>query len=595
VALVVACCAAAVAQEPDKDTLDGMNAEVQEDWLEAVEAFARAAAAAPGDTRRGLRLRCARQRGMEFWKTQLDLLIKQKHHEAAGHAVAVASLIDPTHSVVTSARRAVEQAGFPVAEMPRDEPVCPAFPRRSVAGRLRCWSTLGAPFGRAEKLIDDGLRFLREAQDEKGFWDAKKHGGDEDCQVGVTSLAVLALLVDGPGGLAGDRGGAVRRAVEYLVAAQGDAGTFGDIYETVFAAQALAEYAVLANEQERLRSALERARDYIVDAQNAGAGWRYKPRDGESDTSVTARAVCALHRMQSAGVEVPRQTFRDALAWIDKMTDPDYGQVGYNHRGGPSARHEGHQELFPPEHTAAMSGAGALVVGLDPEETRATLPRTLWRILQTLPTRQYPDMYYWQIGACALVAGTGSVAETWYAALTEAAAGCARGDGGMAACDPWGPDGGRIYATAMTVLALAAPYSEPGLPGGNGGWAASFLREKTLEIHHNANARETATGIYADPGFSILVTARGTIQPWVGSPKVAVDGIKHGLKSYRPLLKSEPFACLLGRVGREGKLFRIREEKPVTFTVPGQLYLLSNDERHEDGEGSWKVRIRLVR
>jgi hypothetical protein len=91
------------------------------------------------------------------------------------------------------------------------------------------------------------------------------------------------------------------------------------------------------------------------------------------------------------------------------------------------------------------------------------------------------------------------------------------------------------------------------------------------------------------------VSARGTVQPWVGSPKASVDGIKHDFKSYKPLVKGAPFACLLGKIGPEGKPFRIQETKPVALTASGQLFLLANDERPEDGTGAWTVRLQLVR
>jgi hypothetical protein len=93
--------------------------------------------------------------------------------------------------------------------------------------------------------------------------------------------------------------------------------------------------------------------------------------------------------------------------------------------------------------------------------------------------------------------------------------------------------------------------------------------------------------------MKVTAIARGTIQPWTGSPKVASDGIKAPPKSYKPLLKGAPFACLLGRIGPEGKPFRMQSEKPVAVTGHGQLCLLINDERPEDGDGAWDVRIRL--
>jgi len=308
----------AAAEELDADTLAGMDAEARGNWVEAAQAFARAAAAAPGDTRRALRLRYARQRGIAVWKPQIDLMLKEKRFEDAARAVAVASLIDPDNAAIASASRTIEKAGGKVAGPPAEETVSPLFPNRSAAGRTRCWSTVGPPFGRASKMIDDGVRFLIATQNEKGFWDSAKYGGSELHNAGVTGLALLVLLVDGPGGLSGDRAAAAQRAVDYLVGCQADDGVFGTrathsfIYNTTLATEALAEYAVIMGETDRLRGPLERARDFIVDAQNRGAGWRYDPQGGESDTSVTGRAVYALHALRHAGIAFPDQSLQDA-------------------------------------------------------------------------------------------------------------------------------------------------------------------------------------------------------------------------------------------------------------------------------------------
>jgi hypothetical protein len=145
----------------------------------------------------------------------------------------------------------------------------------------------------------------------------------------------------------------------------------------------------------------------------------------------------------------------------------------------------------------------------------------------------------------------------------------------------------------MTMLALAAPYAEPASAGAATRRASAFLREGTREVAVAAATPETPTGVYADPGMRVIVSARGTIQPWIGSPKVATDGTKHNGKSYRPLVKGAPFGCLLGKIGPEGKPFRVQTEKPLTLGAHGQLFLLVNDERPADGAGAWTVRIDL--
>jgi hypothetical protein len=586
----------AAAEDLDKDTLDGMDAEVRGNFVEAAQAFARASAAAPADTRRSLRLRFARQRGMAIWKPQIDLLLKEKRLDEAARAVSVASLIDASHPTVASASRVLEKAGVKVGDPQESEVPSPHFPQRCAKGRLRCWSALGPPFGRATRLIEDGVKFLLATQEKEGHWSSKRHGGGPLYNVGVTALALQALLADGPGGLAGDRGAAARRAADALVASQAKDGVFGTrashayMYSVTIATEALAEYALITDEVDRYRGALERARDHILDSQNPGSGWRYEPRGGENDTSVTGRAVAALRMVRLAGIEVPESAMEGAMAWIDAMVEPEDGWIGYNSKGGACARPEGKQELFPAEHSHAMTAAGALATCYIGAK-RPWLTRSIGLLSEVPPKSRYADMYYWQLGSRAHMAATGAVPAAWYAALVDAAAACAQRDGSMAA-DVWGDDGGRIYTTAMTVLALAAPYAEPGPGGGTETRSASlFLRDGTREVAVAATTAETPTGIYADPGMHVVLTARGTIQPWVGAPKAAVDGIKHDLKSYKPLVKGAPFACLLAKIGSEGKPFRILMEKKVTLSAHGQLFLLANDDRPEDGTGAWTVRI----
>jgi hypothetical protein len=253
------------------------------------------------------------------------------------------------------------------------------------------------------------------------------------------------------------------------------------------------------------------------------------------------------------------------------------------------ARAPGLQERFPAEYTAAMTAAGVLA-SCHAGVRRPWLPLSMDMITALPPMNRYPDMYYWQLGARAQVAATGGIPADWYGALVEAAAPCAQADGGISASDPWGDDGGRIYATAAVVLALAAPYAEGG-SGAEAKEASEFLRTGSREVVVVAASSGTATGIYADPGMRLVLTARGTIQPWVGSPRVAADGTKDVPKSYKPLLKGAPFGCLLGRVGPEGKPFRIQSEKPLALTGHGQLFLLVNDDQPDDGSGAWTVRI----
>ena len=57
--------------------------------------------------------------------------------------------------------------------------------------------------------------------------------------------------------------------------------------------------------------------------------WRYGVRLGDNDTSVTTWAVLALRSGKYGGLDVDPDAFEGARAWIDKMTDPDYGKFAF--------------------------------------------------------------------------------------------------------------------------------------------------------------------------------------------------------------------------------------------------------------------------
>ena len=105
---------------------------------------------------------------------------------------------------------------------------------------------------------------------------------------------------------------------------------------------------------------------------------------------------------------------------------------------------------------------------------------------------------------------------------------------------------------------------------------------------------EVPTGIYVDNGTLLDVTATGDILP-LGprGPKSGTGGIKGGAGARRRLGKA-PFACLLGRIGPDGKLFRIKAGEKLTAKATGHLYLLVNDENTKDNMRAWAVTFKLV-
>ena len=218
-----------------------------------------------------------------------------------------------------------------------------------------------APSRAARDAAERGLRWLAGAQKKDGRWAAEAWN---DYDVGVTGLAVLAFLA------AGYTDREFAGSEPYATNVPGSA-TFRASRTTACSSRArCAAHArrprdrdardVRGGRDERAtRARRRRTRLNFVAARNPYLAWRYDPRGGENDTSVTGWCVMALKSGKYAGLEVDPDAFEGARQWIDKMTEPNFGQCGYNYPGGAPARPEGKQEKFPPEKSHSMTAAAS--------------------------------------------------------------------------------------------------------------------------------------------------------------------------------------------------------------------------------------------
>jgi len=335
--------------------------------------------------------------------------------------------------------------------------------------------------------IEQGLDWLAAHQDtdEDGRWDcddfAKHDPKGDKCggkggalyDVGVTSLATLAFLGAGYT----DRGSKrdnphaknVRQGLRFLMTSQDDEGVFGGrasrhfIYNHALATLAICEsYRMTRNP--RYKKPAQEALNFIARARNPWLGWRYGVRSGQNDTSVTALCVMALKSGMYGGLDVDPAAFEGAREWIDKMTDPETGRVGYMMPGGVSARNQGTRERFPPERTHAMTAAGVLTrifLGEDPRTSEkikrgaelCTARPPVWN-----PDDGSIDMYYWYMGTLATVQVSADAWKTWNRAMRTAIEDHQREDGSWDPVGPWGGEGGRVYSTALMTMCLEVSY-----------------------------------------------------------------------------------------------------------------------------------------
>jgi len=316
--------------------------------------------------------------------------------------------------------------------------------------------------------VQRALAWLERSQEKDGRWDCKRFGGQPSYDIGVTGLALLCFLQAGRP--ADDP--ALAGGLKFLLGKQDEAGCFGPRkYSHYVYNHASASLAVLHAYRRFGDAALEdparRAVDFVEKARNPYLAWRYGVRTGENDTSVTGWMAQVLHAASLAGLDVDPDAIKGALEWIQKMTEPEFGMVGYDFPGGPVSRPAALLDRFPPEKSQAMTALGTycrvLLTG-DADHEMAKKGAAL--CAEFLPERDPDsgavDYYYWYYGTLLLERVGGREWKAWDAALREALVESQRSagvlDGSWDPVGPWCPDGGRVYATAMATLPLIRSY-----------------------------------------------------------------------------------------------------------------------------------------
>ncbi len=354
--------------------------------------------------------------------------------------------------------------------------------------------------------VDDALKWLAAHQSPNGGWEAaafrnwcdgklvddeskKPDGvGKAHYDPGVSGLSLCAFLGAGYT----NRGKhpfarVVGKGLRYLKKKQDAEGCFGPrstqqyTYNHATCSLAMVEAFGMTGSA-IYKSSAQKCLDFIALCRNPYFAWRYGIRTGENDTSVTGWMMMALKsaslinkyaikRGKPAPLVYDESAFEGIRAWLDKVTDPDYGRVGYVTRGTPPARPPELQDRFPPEKSESMTGVGMLArifMGEDPRKSKI-IKLGAELCLKTAPTWNPSDgsidMYYWYYATLAMFQAGGKYWKGWESAMTKAFLPSQHKKttycelkGSWDPIGPWGPDGGRVYSTAVMAMCLQVLY-----------------------------------------------------------------------------------------------------------------------------------------
>jgi hypothetical protein len=367
----------------------------------------------------------------------------------------------------------------------------------------------GTPPG--QDAVEHALRWLAAHQSPDGGWEAEGFArwcdgkpaagsgpdgkGKAQYDVGVSGLALLAFLGAGythrdPGPF----GKVVGSGLRYLKSVQDAEGCFGHrssghfVYNHSIAALAMVEaYGMTGSAI--YRASAQKGLDFIALSRNAYHAWRYGVKPGDNDTSVTGWMMMALKSAKlvnvaeiAAGRPAPLVIDEDAFdgirTWIERMTDPETGRVGYQTRGSGPARLPDMVDRFPEGKSESMTAVGILARVFIGENPKGSDPITKGAQLcaKALPTWNPNDgsidMYYWYYGTLAMFQVGGDGWKKWDAAMKSAIVDSQRLDGDYCLykgswdpLDPWKDDGGRVYSTAALAMCLQVYYRYPQVIG----------------------------------------------------------------------------------------------------------------------------------
>jgi len=293
---------------------------------------------------------------------------------------------------------------------------------------------------------DRGVERLVAMQQADGSWGSGGFRGS----VAVTANAVLALVAAGSTPTSGPHAEAAARGVAFLLESADDDGLFdsrepgargpmyGQAYTTLVLAELLGEI-----DSPSVPGVLARSAALFEATQNDEGGWRYQPKAGDADVSVTSAVVVALAALEKSGIAVSRRCVERAVAYLRRLQNDD-GGFRYQASAGESAA---------PRTAAAIVAMFAAGESAD-DAGRAAIARGIAWLERHPIELDSPTTYSLYGAASATAAFWQAGGEPWnrfFGSTSERLLALQQPDGSWP--DPSCPE----YGTAAAVMTLSVP------------------------------------------------------------------------------------------------------------------------------------------
>ena len=292
-----------------------------------------------------------------------------------------------------------------------------------------------------------GMDYLLTEQNNDGSFGRGRYGRN----VGIASLCALAFMADGRVPGQDKYGLAIQKTLDFILASSTETGliasestSHGPMYGHGFATLFLGEVYGMNPQDTRVRDALVRAVQLIINSQNDEGGWRYNPVPYDADVSVTICQVMGLRAARNAGIKVPRSTIDRAVSYVQRCQNAD-GGFRYMLQSGTSAwprTAAGVATLF----YAGIYQDNSIDRGID------YLLRTIGPQSGNMASVRSHFFYGHYYATQAMFIAGGERWEKWWPAIKDILLEYQSEDGG------WRDNQtGRSYATAMSLIVLQMP------------------------------------------------------------------------------------------------------------------------------------------